>query len=216
MTDYVHADGSPEWRVRTPRRRLSQALTIARRATGHGRAEGDDTGHAPVVDIFDPDASPAPPEAPTRSEVRHPADLVTDLGPPAGFGGPAPRRDGDDYGLGREWGSTWRWTAQGWVDQDAGVPRWRPVVTTTTEFPEWQVDTYLGMVAGEAAVVAVPEPSLLGRALDEGRAVAMRGLTDAAIARGAHAVVGAALAYTTIDDRVVVTATGTAVTLRDR
>ncbi len=207
---------------------------MARRATRQDDPPAAETPvphypeHAPVVEMFEPDPAehyppppehypppdpePAPPAAPV---VREPAELVRDLGP-ATHAGPVPRRDGEDYGLGREWGSTWRWTAQGWVDQDLGIPRWRPVVTTTTDFPEWQVDTYLGVVAGEAAVVVVEEPSLLGRALDEGRAVAMRGLTDAAVARGAHAVVGANLSYTTIDDRVVVSAIGTAVTLRDR
>ncbi len=218
------ADGIAGWERpggvsgRVPRSRLDQALTVARRSTERrhpydwqDRAE---PGEAAVVGIFEdaPRAAPEPaPPAPTRPE-----QLVTDLNPPGGFGGPAPRRGGQDFGLGREWGSTWRWTAQGWVDQDAGPPTWRPVVTTTVDFPEWEVDTYLGLVAGESAVDDVDDTALLGRALDEGRSVAMQGMIDAAVARGAHAVVGAAVGYTPIGGRVVVTATGTAVTLRDR
>ncbi len=204
---------------RVPRSRLDQALAVARRSTERRTYDWEEPAGAAVVGIFDepqaqPDPAPEPPPAPRRTVTR-PDQLVTDLNPPGGFAGPAPRR-GQDFGLGREWGSTWRWTAQGWVEQEAGPPTWRPVVTTTVDFPEWQVDTYLGMIAGEAAVDDPDDAALLGRALDEGRAVATQGMVDAAVARGAHAVVGAAVDYTPIGGRVVVTATGTAVTLRDR
>ncbi len=213
---------------RTPRSRLDQALTVARRGTERRQVyDWSDAPAAAVVGIFEEQApepepiaaAPPPPPEPAfavEAAPPRPERLVTDLNPPGGFGGPARRHRGDDFGLGREWGSTWRWTAQGWVDQEAGAPTWRPVVTTTVDFPEWQVDTYLGMVAGEAAVDDVDDAPLLGRALDEGRGIAMQGMIDAAVARGAHAVVGANVAYTPISGRVVVTATGTAVALRDR
>lgn len=202
------------WSAHGPRSRLDQALTVARRSSErrglYDWAAGDDGA---VVGIFDEPPAEAPP--PPRAMPR-PEDLVSDLNPPGGFGGPAPRRDGGDWGLGREWGSTWRWTAQGWVDEGTGPPTWRPVVTTTADFPDWQVDTFLGLVTGEAAVADADDAGLLGRALDEGRTVATQGMIDAAVARGAHAVVGAGVAYTPLGGRVVVTATGTAVTLRDR
>ena len=91
------------------------------------------------------------------------------------------------------------------------------MVTTTTGFPDWDVDTYLGVIAGEAAVHSyLADEFLLGAALDEGRDVAQRGLVDAAVAKGAHAVVGASIDYTQVGGRLLVTMTGTAVTLRDR
>ena len=55
----------------------------------------------------------------------------------------------------------------------------------------------------------------LGTVLDEARRVAMDSLVDAAVTRGAHAVVACELDYTPIDHRMIVTITGTAVTLKD-
>lgn len=157
----------------------------------------------------------APPPAPITAP--RPEELVRDLRPAGGHGGPSVQRYGvPDYGLGRNWGSTWRWTAQGWVDREGANPTWRPVVTTTGEVSNWEHDTYLGVVAGEASVASVVDSGTLGRALEEGRETALKGLIDAGVARGAHAVVGVNVAYTELNDRVVVTATGTAVTLRER
>jgi len=137
--------------------------------------------------------------------------LVVDLRSPYLPASEISDRD-DDYGLGTTWGSQWENSAQGWVAE-----QWRPVVTTTSGFPAWEVDTYLGVIAGEAAVHSLlADESLLGAALDEGRDVAQRGLIDSAVAKGAHAVVGASVRYTQVGGRLLVTMTGTAVTLRDR
>lgn len=120
--------------------------------------------------------------------------------------------EGGDYGLGRSWGTEWPAAAQGWVGDD-----WRPVVTTTDGFPDWEVETYLGVISGESAVHAhLSDEELLGASLDEGRAVAQRGLIDAAVARGAHAIVGVGIDYTQVGGRLLVTMSGTAVTLRNQ
>jgi uncharacterized protein YbjQ (UPF0145 family) len=41
-------------------------------------------------------------------------------------------------------------------------------------------------------------------------------MVDAGVARGAHALIGVRLDYTQLEGTLLVTATGTAVTLRDR
>ena len=216
MTDRDYPGLGGRWERRS-HSRLGQALTVAQQSLAPAAppaarpGEMDDT----VIEMFEAytqqHTAPAPAPPPPAPER-----LVVDLRPPGSNGGPAPRRDGSDFGLGRDWGSTWRWTTQGWVDVESGRPTWRPVVTTTTDFPEWNVDTFLGVVAGESAVASNSDLAVLGEALADGREVALRGLVDAAVARGAHAVVGASVDYTPVGERVLVTATGTAVTLRDR
>jgi uncharacterized protein YbjQ (UPF0145 family) len=52
--------------------------------------------------------------------------------------------------------------------------------------------------------------------LEEARRVAMTSLVENAVTRGAHAVVACDLTYTPIDHRMLVTVTGTAVTLKER
>ncbi len=164
----------------------------------------------------------APPAIPERAEpVAAPTarseGLVADLQPANWRSGPAVERlDRPDYGLGRHWGATWQWTAQGWVDRDGPNPTWRPVVSTTGEISNWEHDTYLGVVTGQAAVRWTADATMLGRALAEGRETAMQGMVDAGVARGAHAVVGVDVSYTEVEATVLVTATGTAVTLRER
>jgi uncharacterized protein YbjQ (UPF0145 family) len=116
-----------------------------------------------------------------------------------------------DYGLGDRWGARWADAAQGWAP---GEGNWRPIVTTTAGFDHWDIDTYLGMVSGEAAARIDVLETALGTVLDEARRVAMDSLVDAAVTRGAHAVVACELDYTPIDHRMIVTVTGTAVTLK--
>lgn len=128
-----------------------------------------------------------------------------------------PTRRAPDFGLGSSWGAEWTGAAQGWVDRGPAGPAWRPVITTTDDFPDWHVETYLGIVTGEAAVEAhLSDTRLLGIALAEGREVALHGLVESGVARGAHAVMGVGLSYTQVGGRLLITASGTAVTLRER
>ncbi|MEE8332078.1 MAG: heavy metal-binding domain-containing protein [Acidimicrobiia bacterium] len=117
-----------------------------------------------------------------------------------------------DFGLGARWGAHWRDAAQGWAG-DEGT--WRPIVTTTTTFEDWDIDTYLGVVSGEATARIDVTEDALGTVLEQARLVAMGSLVDSAVTRGAHAVVACELDYTPIDHRMIVTVTGTAVTLKE-
>ena len=144
-------------------------------------------------------------------------EMVVDLRPPGGHGGPATRDSAEeDFGLGREWGSSWKWATQGWVDTESGNPRWRPIVSTTADLSNWEPDTYLGVVTGEAGIDQAGDVRMLGDALARARNLSLESLVEAAVARGAHAVIGTGLAYTPLRNRLLVTSTGTAVTLRER
>lgn len=187
-----------QWSKRRPERpgrRLRQAIDVAQSRDGQPPAS---SGVAPIED--------PPPE-----------ELVVDLRPQtAAVEGPA-RAAETDYGLGRSWGSEWSGATQGWVDRGPSGATWRPVVTTTSEVPQWDIDTYLGVIAGESAVEShLTDGALLGSALAEGRDVSLQGLVDAAVARGAHAVIGVHLGYTQVGGRLIITTSGTAVTLRER
>ncbi|MCP4248164.1 MAG: YbjQ family protein [bacterium] len=124
-----------------------------------------------------------------------------------------------------EWGDLWRESVQGWVRQGDGTKVWRPIVTTTTSVPNWDIDTNLGMVTGESACAldATQVGTLLGsqagadtlrRELAADRRIAQEAMVQEAVARGAHAVIGVNLGYTPLGECLIVTATGTAVTLR--
>ena len=124
-----------------------------------------------------------------------------------------------------EWGDLWRDSVQGWVRDETGTKVWRPIVTTTTAVPNWEIDTNLGMVTGEAAcaidgdrlgslLATAPGIDSLRRELARDRHTAEAAMVSDAVARGAHAVIGVKLDYTPVGDCLIVTATGTAVTLR--
>ncbi|VAW09059.1 hypothetical protein MNBD_ACTINO02-2651 [hydrothermal vent metagenome] len=121
------------------------------------------------------------------------------------------------YGLGRRWGSQWTDAAQGWVTLASGQSVWRPVVTTTETLPQWDTDTYLGVVTAEVAVDGSSAAfASLGETLARARQVGIEGLTEEAIDRGAHAVIGVTMSYTALGNRLLITLTGTAVTLREK
>lgn len=165
-------------------------------------------------------ARPTPPAA--KPQEPEPADakphVVVDLRPDADrIPGPMPAVRDTDYGLGRRWGAEWHRSAQGWVTGADGRATWRPVVTTTQELANWDVHTYLGVVTAEVAVEA-PGGDLrqVGATLAKGRQVGIEGLVDEAIERGAHAVIGVTMQYTPIGTRMLITMSGTAVTLREK
>ena len=123
------------------------------------------------------------------------------------------------------WGELWRQSVQGWVRDETGTKIWRPIVTTTTAVPNWEIDTNLGMVTGESACAidddrfgmlleSASGAAALRRELAEDRRIAEAAMVGDAVARGAHAVIGVKLDYTPVGDCLIVTATGTAVTLR--
>ena len=94
---------------------------------------------------------------------------------------------------------------------------WRPVVATTHELSSWDVDTYLGAVTAEVAVeVDTDDYRQMGSTLARGREVGVEGLVEEAIERGAHAVIGVSMQYTPLGERLLLTISGTAVTLREK
>jgi uncharacterized protein YbjQ (UPF0145 family) len=225
---------------RQPQSRLTQALSVAQQLLENSESTWEAERRRTVEPEFFPEPPPAlqtagipsgrpaapPPEGtprvrvvPHEESVPPPAEnLVIDLRQRPPLRGPAPAGDVQPrYGLGRAWGAGWRESAQGWVGKDTEQPVWRPVVTTTHELSEWETDTYLGIVTSEVAVEAHGgDTTDLGDALAEGRDLAMQGLVDAALERGAHAVVGVGLSYLPFGNRIIITLRGTAVTLRDR
>ncbi len=121
------------------------------------------------------------------------------------------------FGLGSTWGSRWATSTQGWVRAEDGTVVWRPIVTTTQQLDLWDIDRYLGVVTAEvAATVEKVGDRDLGAVLIKAREMGTRGLVTEAIERGAHAVIGVSLSYTPIGPRLLVTITGTAVTLREK
>ena len=124
-----------------------------------------------------------------------------------------------------EWGGLWRDSVQGWVRIDDGAKVWRPIVTTTTTVPNWEIDTNLGIVTGESAcaveaeglgrlVGSVDGNDALRKILERDRSLAQEAMVTEAVARGAHAVIGVTLDYTFLGECLILTTTGTAVTLR--
>ncbi len=155
------------------------------------------------------------PESPSPQDTPH---VVVDLRPDADrIPGPMPAVREADYGLGRRWGAEWQRSAQGWVTAADGRATWRPVVTTTQELSNWDVHTYLGVVTAEVAVEAQGgDLRQIGATLAKGRQVGIEGLVDEAVERGAHAVIGVTMQYTSIGTRMLITMSGTAVTLQEK
>ena len=217
-------------RARAPRTRLNQALTVASGASsapidpwGDGssqppaRRDEDPTGTAEArkaatqTDVF----GPSPRRQDASAVIEDPVHLVVDLRPKA-----LPAATGDasqNYGLGTTWGSNWKDSAQGWVPDDYGAAVWRPVVATTEDLAVWDVRTYLGIVTSEVAVEAHGgDFKQLGATLSRARELGTEGLVEEAIARGAHAVIGVDMSYTAIGGRLLITVSGTAVTLKEK
>ena len=83
-------------------------------------------------------------------------------------------------------------------------------MTTAASLPSWVVETYLGVVAADAEIDEVGGAEGLGSA----REAALGAAVSDAMTRGAHTVTGVQFAIHTVGSTLVLTATGTAVTLR--
>ena len=225
-------------RARAPRTRLNQALTVASGASSANIDPwGDGMERPPARRDVEPVRYRAE-ESATQSEwgsarqdvfgprrtadkasegvsTDDPIHVVVDLRAkalPASTGDPT-----SNFGLGTTWGTHWRDAAQGWVPDQFGAALWRPVVATTAELANWDIRTYLGIVTAEVAVEAHGgDFKQLGATLTRAREMGTEGLVEEAIARGAHAVVGVDMAYTAIGGRLLITVTGTAVTLKEK
>ena len=187
----------------------AQAAAAASAAVARAIAESSTTSDASTAERGTAESRTAPPDWIMVEPSAQP-DAVTV--PPTDH--PAP-----------EWGDLWRESVQGWVRAEDGTKVWRPIVTTTTAVPNWDIDTNLGMVTGESACAVdagrmgtlLESPGgaeSLRRELALDRGTAQEAMVREAVARGAHAVIGVNLDYTPVGDCLIVTATGTAVTLR--
>ena len=143
--------------------------------------------------------------APDAVEVETPESASPDDGIAETISEPEP-----DDGVPIEWGSRWQESAQGWVEDGRGRSTWRPIVTTSPLLSEWQIDTYLGVVSADVVLGSGSIESEMAT----GRTSAMRNLVDEAMARGAHAIVGVSTTMAPVGSATVLTATGTAVTLK--
>lgn len=205
------------------RSRLDQALTVAQKRIEAGKqvATSQRSGRLPSDrDKSEWGSARKQPVADRPDESTDPsqAHVIVDLRPDADrIPGPLPAVREAHYGLGRRWGAEWQKSAQGWVTGSDGTATWRPVVTTTQELASWDVHTYLGVVTAEVAIDA-PGADLrqVGATLARGREVGIEGLVDEAVERGAHAVIGVTMQYTPIGTRMLMTMSGTAVTLQEK
>ena len=188
-------------------------IEAGKQIASSSRSTGDDGGSSEWGSAR-LDSAPETEATDTKPEPH----VVVDLRPDADrIPGPMPAVRETDYGLGRRWGAEWQRSAQGWVTGPDGRATWRPVVSTTQELANWDVHTYLGVVTAEVAVEA-PGGDLrqVGATLAKGRQVGIEGLVDEAVERGAHAVVGVTMQYTPVGTRMLITLSGTAVTLQEK
>lgn len=202
------------------RSRLDQAMTVAQKRIEAGKQVAS-SRPSRLADNSSSEwgsARKAAEETPQAAPAEQTPHVVVDLRPDADrIPGPMPAVRETDYGLGRRWGAEWQRSAQGWVTGADGRAVWRPVVATTPELANWDVHTYLGVVTAEVAVEA-PGGDLrqVGATLAKGRQVGVEGLVEEAVERGAHAVVGVTMQYTPIGSRMLITMSGTAVTLQEK
>ena len=156
-------------------------------------------------------SGPAPRAIPSGLSVE-PLHVIADLTAPA----VSPQTDQTLHPAETEpaAGSLWDESTQGWVRTKEGTAQWRTILTTADVVARYTVGTHLGLATGEAAVtVHGDDTRYLGDTLLRARRIAVDGMTRRAVARGAHAVIGISIAYTPFAGTLLVTATGTAVTL---
>ncbi len=204
---YESADDSPE----EPLISFEPALSVVDETPEHEEPilpEPADT-EAPI-DVL------AESEEPVTSQPSETAPAPFDATPDAGGSAPEERpietapEPEPDAAPAIEWGSRWQESAQGWVEDDQGRSTWRPIVTTSPLLSEWQIDTYLGVVSADVVLGSGP----VEFEMTAGRTSAMRSMVDEAMLRGAHAIVGVSTTVAPVGRATVLTATGTAVTLK--
>ncbi len=223
-TDPPSEGGRPSEERFQARSRLDQAMTVAQKRIEAGKQvastpRSDRSSESDFVSDWGSARAETPPSrAPATDHSELKPHVVVDLRPDADrIPGPMPAIRDTDYGLGRRWGAEWQRSAQGWVTGPDGRATWRPVVSTTQELGNWDVHTYLGVVTAEVAVEA-PGGDLrqVGATLAKGRQVGIEGLVDEAVERGAHAIIGVTMQYTPTGSRMLITLSGTAVTLQEK
>jgi uncharacterized protein YbjQ (UPF0145 family) len=214
LKDDAPAAASP-WGAARPSTRTVNRESQRETAAGTQPDPGTHRTRQAVIDLTDERLTTMPEETvAVGSSLAPPPERIKRANADDPGTGLAPRAH---FGLGATWGSRWASSTQGWVRAESGTVVWRPIVTTTEQLDLWDVDRYLGVVTSEvAATVERIDDRDLGSVLTKAREMGIAGLVTEAVERGAHAVVGVAMSYTPVGSRLLVTMTGTAVTLREK
>ena len=201
-----------------PGSRLRQALDVARRPS----APPSDPPPGPGAETASPESKPVPPGGPARAEKPPAASTDTTVLRQTGVSPPSqkraldPGRDALTPAQPRVDGpapETWETAAQGWVRTGDNELEWRSIVTTIDRLDRWEVDTYLGLASGQANT-GPTSPDTVHRAW--ARREAVEHMIEDAVGRGAHGVIGVRFSLEEGPSGLIITALGTAVTLRHR
>ena len=108
-----------------------------------------------------------------------------------------------------DWGTRSDDAYEGWVQDDEGVETWRMIITNLPTVAGYEIDEFLGLAVADSLVGSHDVHAVAG-----GRRAAIDALTEDGVLRGAHAIVAVAHAVQPIDHQMLVTVSGTAVTLK--
>jgi uncharacterized protein YbjQ (UPF0145 family) len=108
-----------------------------------------------------------------------------------------------------DWGTRSDEAYEGWVQDDQGVETWRMIVTNLSTVAGYDIDEFLGLAVADSMVSSHDV-----QAVASGRRAAIDALTEDGVLRGAHAIVAVTHAIQPVGDQILVTVSGTAVTLK--
>ncbi|MBK5266571.1 MAG: hypothetical protein JJE47_03985 [Acidimicrobiia bacterium] len=108
-----------------------------------------------------------------------------------------------------DWGTRSDEAYEGWVQDDEGVETWRMIVTNLPTVSGYDIDEFLGLAVADSMVASHDVETVA-----IGRRAAIDALTEDGVLRGAHAIVAVAHAIQPVGDQILVTVSGTAVTLK--
>ncbi len=108
-----------------------------------------------------------------------------------------------------DWGTRSDDAYEGWVQDDEGVETWRMIITNLPTVAGYEIDEFLGLAVADSLVASHDVHAVAG-----GRRAAIDALTEDGVLRGAHAIVAVTHAVQPIDHQMLVTVSGTAVTLK--
>ena len=108
-----------------------------------------------------------------------------------------------------DWGTRSDDAYEGWVQDDDGVETWRMIITNLPTVAGYEIDEFLGLAVADSLVGSHDV-----HAVASGRRAAIDALTEDGVLRGAHAIVAVTHAVQPIEHQMLVTVSGTAVTLK--
>ncbi len=108
-----------------------------------------------------------------------------------------------------DWGTRSDDAYEGWVQDDSGVETWRMIITNLPTVAGYDIDEFLGLAVADSLIVSHDV-----EAVASGRRAAIDALTEDGVLRGAHAIVAVTHAVQAMGNQMLVTVSGTAVTLK--